>query len=58
MDFNDLAGKAKDLAEEHPEQLAGAVDKVGEAVKEKYGHDEQVDEGIAKIKGAIPGGEA
>jgi archaellum component FlaC len=57
MDFNDLAGKAKDLAEEHPEQLEGAVEKLGETVKEKYGHDEQVDEGIAKIKGAIPGGE-
>ena len=57
MDFNDLAGKAKDLAEEHPEQLEGAVEKLGETVKEKYGHDEQVDEGVAKIKGVIPGGE-
>ena len=25
MDFNDLAAKAKDLAEEHPEQIEGAV---------------------------------
>ncbi len=57
MDFNDLAGKAKDLAEEHPEQIEGAVEKLGEVAKEKFGHDEQIDEGIAKIKGAIPGGE-
>jgi hypothetical protein len=57
MDFNDLAAKAKDLAEEHPEQIEGAVAKLGDVAKEKFGHEEQIDEGIAKIKGAIPGGE-
>jgi hypothetical protein len=57
MDFNELAGKAKDLAEEHPEQIEGAVENLGDVAKEKFGHDEQTDQGVDKIKDAIPGGE-
>jgi hypothetical protein len=58
MDFNDLAGKAKELAEEHPEQIEGAVEQLGNVAKEKFGHDEQIDQGVDKIKDAIPGGES
>ena len=57
MDFNDLANKAKDLAAEHPEQIEGAVDKLGDVAKEKLGHEEQIDMGVNKIKDVIPGGE-
>ena len=57
MDFNDLAAQAKNLAEEHPEQIEGAVEKLGDVAKEKFGHDEQIDQGVDKIKDAIPGGE-
>jgi hypothetical protein len=58
MDFNDLAGEAKELAEEHPEQIEGAVEQLGNVAKEKFGHDEQIDQGVDKIKDAIPGGES
>ena len=58
VDFNDLAGKAKELAEEHPEQIEGAVEQLGNVAKEKFGHHEQIDQGVDKIKDAIPGGES
>jgi len=57
LEFNDLAGKAKELAEEHPEQIEGPVEQLGEVAKQKFGHDEQIDQGVDKIKDAIPGGE-
>lgn len=34
-----------------------AVDKVGEFAKEKFGHEEQIDAGVEKLKDLIPGGE-
>lgn len=56
MDFNDMAGKAQDLAKEHPEQVEGAAEQAGEFGKERFGHDEQIDQGVDKVKDWVPGG--
>jgi hypothetical protein len=57
VDFNALAGKANELLTEHADQVEAGVEKLGEVVKDKYGHDEQVDMAVDKIKDMIPGGE-
>lgn len=57
VDFNALAGKAGELLNEHGDKVEAAAEKVGEIVKEKFGHEEQVDTAVDKLKGLIPGGE-
>ena len=57
MDFNAIAGKASELLNEHGGQVEAAAEKLGEVVKEKFGHDEQVDMAVDKIKDLIPGSE-
>ena len=57
VDFNALAGKAGELLNEHGDQVEAAAEKIGEVVKEKYGHEEQVDMAVDKLKDLIPGGE-
>ena len=54
VDFGALAGKAGELLNEHGDKVEMAAEKVGDIVKEKYGHDEQVDTVVEKIKDAIP----
>ena len=44
-----LAGKAKELAEEHADQVKGAVQKAGDVIDEKTGD---------KFKGAVDKGQA
>lgn len=55
MDLNNLAGKAGEFLSQHPDQVDSAADKLGEVVKEKFGHGDQVDAAIDKLKDAIPG---
>jgi hypothetical protein len=57
VDFNALAGQAGELLDEHGDKVEMAAEKVGEVVKEKYGHQEQVDMAVDKLKDMIPGGE-
>jgi hypothetical protein len=57
MDFNEMAGKAQDFAKDHPEQVEGGAEKAGEFGKERFGHDEQIDQGVDKFKDWVPGGE-
>lgn len=57
MDFNALAGKAGELIREHGDQIEDAAERVGEIVKDKFGHAEQVDQVVGKIKDLIPDGE-
>jgi hypothetical protein len=57
VDFNALAGKAGELLNEHGDKVEAAAEKVGDVVKEKYGHGEQVDMAVDKLKDLIPGGE-
>jgi hypothetical protein len=58
VDFNAIAGKAGELLNEHGDQVEAATEKLGEVVKEQFGHDGQVDMAVDKIKDLIPGGEA
>lgn len=57
MGFGDLVGKAGELLNEHGDKVEVAVDKVGDIAKEKFGHEEQIDMGVDKLKGLIPDGE-
>ncbi|HXV93995.1 MAG TPA: Rv0909 family putative TA system antitoxin [Pseudonocardia sp.] len=57
VDFNALTGKAGELLDEHGDKVEAAAEKIGEAVKERVGHAEQVDQVVEKLKDAIPGGE-
>jgi hypothetical protein len=56
MDCNEMAGKAQDFAKDHPEQVEGGAEKAGEFGKERFGHDEQIDQGVEKVDGWVPGG--
>jgi regulator of sigma D len=44
MDFNDIKNKLVD----EKDKVEQGLDKVGDAVKAKFGHDDQVDKGVAK----------
>lgn len=57
VDFNALAGKAGELLNEHGDKVEMAAEKVGDIVKDKFGHAEQVDAAVDKLKDMIPGGE-
>lgn len=54
MDFGNLAGKAGELINEHGDKIEDAAEKAGEFVKEKFGHAEQVDMAVDKLKELIP----
>ncbi|NMH98343.1 antitoxin [Pseudonocardia sp. K10HN5] len=56
VDFNALRGKAEELLNQHGDKVETATDKVGDLVKGKFGHDEQVDQVVGKIKDLIPDG--
>ena len=57
VDFSGLADKAKNLVAEHSDQVKGGVDKVGEFVGNKIGHDKvdpienKIGEFVDKIAG-------
>ena len=57
VDFNALGGQAGELIGQNAEQIEAAAEQLGETIKEKYGHEEQVDMAIDKLKDVIPGGE-
>lgn len=54
INFDELKNKAEDLAEKHGDKLEDGAEKAGDFAKKKWGHDEQVDAAVDKIKGAIP----
>jgi hypothetical protein len=55
MDFDSMKDKAAELLGEHGDKVEDAAEKVGEMAKDRYGHDEQVDMAVDKIKDAVPG---
>lgn len=57
MELGNLVGKASELLGEHGDKVEMAAEKAGELAKEKFGHDEQVDMAVDKLKDMIPGGE-
>ncbi len=54
VDFDALKNKASELLNEHGDKVDEGADKGAEFVKGKFGHDEQVDSVVEKIKGATP----
>jgi hypothetical protein len=54
VDFGDLADKAKDLAADNADKIDDAIDKVGDILGQKLGHDDKVDMVGEKLKGLIP----
>lgn len=54
IDFDDLKNKAQDLVEKHGDKIEDGVEKAGEFAKNRFGHDEQVDQVVDKIQDAIP----
>lgn len=56
MDIGNLAGKAGELINEHGDVIEDAAAKVGDFVKDKFGHAEQVDMVVDKVKDLIPDG--
>ena len=58
MGFSDFVNKAKNLADQHDEQVDQGLDRAGDMAKERFaGHDEQIDQGVDKFKDWVPGGE-
>ena len=53
MDFDALKEQAEKLAHEHPTQVNEGVEKAADLVKDKVGHDDQVDEAVKKIEGFL-----
>lgn len=51
VDFGELKDKATDFVDEHSDQIKQGVDKAGDFVADKIGHEEQVE----KAEGAIGG---
>jgi hypothetical protein len=54
VDFDALKGQAEKLLNEHGDKIEDGAEKVGEIVKDKFGHDEQVDTVVEKIKDFVP----
>jgi hypothetical protein len=54
INFDELKNKASDLVGKHGDKIEEGVEKAGDFAKKKFGHDEQVDNVVDKIQGAIP----
>ncbi|MDN5860288.1 MAG: antitoxin [Pseudonocardia sp.] len=46
-----LMDRAKDLLGQHDDKVDQGIDKVGEMAGEKFGHQEQIDQGAEHLKG-------
>lgn len=58
MDIGNVTGKASELINEHGDKIEDAADKVGDFVKDRFGHAEQVDMVVEKVKDLVPDGPA
>lgn len=56
MDIGNLAGRAGELLDEHGDTIEDAAERVGEFVRDRLGHAEQVDMVVDKVKDLIPDG--
>ncbi len=54
IDFNQLKQQAEGLLEQHGDKIEDGVEKAGEFVKGKFGHESQVDTVVDKIQDLIP----
>jgi hypothetical protein len=55
--FDDLKGKAEDIAEEHGDAIEGGLDKLADVIDDKTNHEhgEQIDSGVEKAKDFLEG---
>lgn len=51
VDFDELKDKAAGLVGEHADAIKGGIDKAGDFVADKIGHEDTVD----KVEGALSG---
>jgi len=54
INFDELKNKAQGLAEKHGDKIEQGVQKAGDFAKNKFGHEEQVDKVVGKVKDNIP----
>lgn len=54
INFDELKKKAQDLVNEHGDKIEQGVEKAGEFAKGKFGHGEQIDTAVDKVKDLIP----
>jgi hypothetical protein len=57
MDFDGLKDKAEELVKDHGDKIEDGIEKAGDFAEKKFGHEEQIEAGVDKLKGLIPGGE-
>lgn len=59
MSIGGFADKARELAEQHPEQVDQGIEKAGDAVDERTGgqHADQVDKAQEALKDRLGGGD-
>jgi len=57
VDFGKMVDQAKDWAGKNPEKADGYVDKGADAVGQRFGHEEQVDQAGDKAKEWLHGGQ-
>ena len=57
-EFRDLAGKAEELAQEHPDQVKQGLEKAGQVADEKTGgqHIDQIDKAEQAAEQRLTGG--
>ena len=57
-EFRDLAGKAEELAQEHPDQVKQGLEKAGQVADEKTGgqHTDQIDKAEQAAEQRLTGG--
>jgi hypothetical protein len=53
VDFGELKDKAQDFVGEHADQIKGGIDKAGNFVADKIGHDETVDNVEDTLSGLV-----
>lgn len=58
MDLGNLTAKAGELINAHGDKIEDAAEQAGEFVKDKFGHAEQVDMVVDKVKDLIPDGDS
>jgi hypothetical protein len=54
INFDELKNKAQDLVNEHGDKIEDGLEKAGEFAKKQFGHEQQVDAVVGKVKDLIP----
>ncbi|QGK68328.1 antitoxin [Allosaccharopolyspora coralli] len=56
MGFGDFKDKAQNMGKEHGDKISQGMDKIGEKAKEKFGHEDKIDQAMEKGKDMFGGG--